>query len=62
MTPYDKWRLSAPEDDRHEIGSHEGETCGRYDEPDEDEPRGYRPKPCEGVMADDVCDTCGATP
>jgi hypothetical protein len=49
--------------DRHEIGQHEGEACGRYPEPDEDQPRGYRPKPCPGVMVDlngmAVCDTCG---
>jgi len=40
-----------------------GETCGRIDPPDEEAPRGYRPKPCAGVMVDlngmAVCDTCG---
>ena len=61
-------RLTAtPPPERPEIGHHEGETCGRYPEPDEDQPRGYRPKPCKGVMIDGVddaagwtyCDTCG---
>jgi len=53
------------------IGCEEGETCGRYDPPDEDAPRGWKPKPCQGVMEyhenddHDVptvwprCDTCG---
>jgi hypothetical protein len=51
--------------DYDEIGTHDGETCGRYHEPDEDAPRGYRPKPCEGEMNLDepggtvCCDTCG---
>jgi len=57
-------RLTAtPPPERHEIGHHEGETCNRVHEPDEDAPRGYRPKPCPGVMVDlngmAVCDTCG---
>ena len=50
-----------------EIGTEDGETCGRYPEPDEDMPRGYKPKPCDGTMNrtctfDDrliACDTCG---
>ena len=33
-----------------EIGNEDGETCGRVDPPDEDAPRGYKPKPCQGVM------------
>ena len=48
------------------IGHEDGETCNRVHEPDEDAPRGYRPKPCKGVMSDDgfatgaiFCDTCG---
>ena len=48
------------------IGHNEGETCNRLHEPDEDAPRGYRPKPCKGVMRDicgwyctTECDTCG---
>ncbi|KQI67013.1 hypothetical protein AN189_17460 [Loktanella sp. 3ANDIMAR09] len=62
---YDKWRLSVPDDDRHEVGTEAGETCLRYDEPNEDAPRGYKPKPCSGVMCFDwgdataYCDTCG---
>lgn len=66
MTPYDEWKLRGPDEDRHEIGAEEGETCGRFPEPDEDMPRGYRPKPCEGVMIKAfefeegvACDTCG---
>lgn len=63
MTTYD--RLTAnPPDEPHEIGHEEDETCGRYPEPDEDQPRGYRPKRCRGRM-DSIgnglyeCDTCG---
>ena len=57
-----------------EIGNEDGETCGRVDPPDEDAPRGYKPKPCQGVMEPHFfnaaaamnnfpdwieCDTCG---
>ena len=60
-------RLTAnPPPDRHEVGTEDGETCGRYpSEPDEDAPRGYKPKPCDGVMKIEPCqcciqcDTCG---
>jgi hypothetical protein len=61
---YDAWRLRGP-DEHEEPGTEPGEVCGRYAEPDEDTPRGYRPKPCEGVMNLDerdgmiCCDTCG---
>ena len=55
--------LDAHYDQPDPIGQEEGETCGRYEEPDEDAPRGYKPKPCDGVMQDDLwfiyCDTCG---
>ena len=61
LTAYDTWRLAAPEDDL--IGTQIGEECRRYPEPDEDAPRGWRPRRCTGVMFDDdgiiVCDTCG---
>lgn len=66
MTAFD--RLTAnPPPERHDIGMEDGETCGRYPEPDEDQPRGYRQKPCTGVMVHTVtfddrliaCDTCG---
>lgn len=61
MTPYDTWRLSPPETDT--VGVEEGQPCGRYHEPDEDAPRGYKPKPCTGKMTDDhgviMCDVCG---
>lgn len=60
---YDAWRLASPDDERHEIGTEDGQPCLRYPEPDEDAPRGYRPKPCRGEMVteDDlvVCNTCG---
>ena len=60
---YDAWRLASP-DEHHYIGEHEGETCGRYPEPDEDAPRGYRPRPCGGLMMVDAygivrCESCG---
>jgi hypothetical protein len=62
---YDAWRLSGPDEDRHEIGTEDGQTCGRYHEPDEDAPKGYKPKPCPGEMETEECgccvrcDTCG---
>lgn len=65
MTPYDSWKLTPPDDERHAVGTEDGQPCGRYHEPDEDAPRGYKPKPCPGVMVRDddaecaVCDTCG---
>ena len=46
---YDEMILRGP-DERPEIGTEDGETCGRYPEPDEDAPRGYKPKPCSGLM------------
>lgn len=60
---YDDWRLSGPDEDRFEIGTEDGQPCNRVPEPDEDAPRGYRPRPCKGVMVDEdgvvICDTCG---
>ena len=59
-------RLLDAHHDRHEIGNEEGETCGRVEPPDEDQPRGYRPKPCQGVMLAEnewepaMCQVCGA--
>ena len=53
--------------DRHEVGAEEGDTCGRYEEPDEDMPRGYKPKPCKGMMMYEndgetvSCAICGET-
>ena len=44
-----------------EIGHEDGETCGRYPKSDGDEPRGYKPKPCKGVMIDGVDDAAGWT-
>ena len=48
-----------------EIGNEDGETCNRVVPPDDDAPRGYRPKQCSGVMyldctyGDYHCDICG---
>ena len=60
---YDAWKLQGPPES-DAPGEHEGETCNRVPEPDEDAPRGYRPKPCNGTMVDvdeyGVCDRCGA--
>lgn len=59
---YDQWRLSGPFE-QTEVGTEDGDECGRYFEIDEDAPRGYRPKRCRGEMIkiDGVawCDTCG---
>jgi hypothetical protein len=65
MTNVDRLTADPPPDQPHEIGHEEGETCGRYSEEDEDQPRGYRPKPCDGVMqgiSDEWlrCDQCDA--
>jgi hypothetical protein len=60
---YDAWALRGP-DEQPEVGTEHGDDCGRYAEPDGDEPRGYRPKPCAGTMKHDTregmtfCDTC----
>lgn len=63
MTPYDAWKLASPDDERHEVGTEDGQTCLRYPEPDEDMPRGYRPKPCKGEMVEGdgviICSLCG---
>ena len=60
---YDSWRFRNLSDG-DPIGTEDGDICGRYAEPDEDAPRGYRPKPCTGEMVDDGygfirCDVCG---
>ena len=62
---YDEMILRGP-DEPNEIGTEDGDTCGRFLPPDEDAPRGYKPKPCKGVMIkayafDDgvACNTCG---
>lgn len=62
---YDDMILRGP-DEPHQIGTEDGDTCGRYPEPDEDMPRGYKPKPCQGEMIRDVevidevwCNICG---
>ena len=58
---YDTWRLSSPDED-YEVGTEVGDLCNRYEEPDEDAPRWYKPKPCEGMMVEEdgevTCD-CG---
>ena len=49
-------------DQPDEIGHEYGETCGRCEQPSEENPK---PKPCKGVMNLDerdgmiCCDTCG---
>jgi hypothetical protein len=61
---YDAWRLRGP-DEHDEPGTEPGDVCGRCAEPDGDEPRGYRPKPCTGTMFLEndeetaSCNTCG---
>jgi hypothetical protein len=44
--------------DRPEVGTREGKTCGRFEEPDEDAPRGWRPRPCDGVMVLEEPENC----
>ena len=62
--------IANPPPECYDIGIQDGEICGRYPEPDEDEPRGYKRKPCDGEIItvydeDDIetpwtgCDTCG---
>jgi len=62
---YDAWRLAAPGDECS-IGEEDGEPCNRFPEPDEDQPRGYRPTRCDGTMENFegylICDVCGAYP
>ena len=70
MTNLDRL-IANPPPERHEIGNKYGETCGRYPEPDEDQPRRYKPAPCMGEMllrkegaeyyksTWAECDTCG---
>ena len=59
---YDAWALRGP-DEQQEVGTEHGDPCKRYPAPDGDEPRGYRPKPCTGMMDNNegyiICDTCG---
>ena len=62
---YDRWRLATPFDEEHEIGTEPGDQCNRLPEPDEDAPRGYRPRPCGGLMVetgdgDIQCESCGS--
>lgn len=63
MNIYDEWKLRGP-DEPVEIGTHEGDVCNRFHEPDEDAPRNYKPRRCTGVMQDFgagciECDRCG---
>lgn len=59
-------RLTANPPPEYDVtGTKYGDECNRYNEPDDDEPRGYKPKPCDGVMEQDgedvaICDTCGS--
>lgn len=59
---YDEWKLRGP-DDVDEIGTHDGDVCNRFPEPDEDAPRNYRPRRCGGTMRQTEehffeCDCC----
>jgi len=45
-------------DQPDEIGTEDCDICGRYPEPDEGMPRGYKPKPCKGVMHYDDVEGC----
>jgi len=58
---YDQWRLQGP-DEPGWVGSKEGDLCNRF--PDDDMPRGYRPRPCQGEMIEQageiVCEECGS--
>jgi hypothetical protein len=67
MTTYDRLTANPPPGvDETQVGTEDGEACGRYPEPDEDAPRGYKPKPCAGTMTVEgefiVCDSCGVLP
>ena len=59
---YDAWRLEGPPES-DAPGELDGETCNRVPEPDEDAPRGYRLRPCQGMMqavdGEIECDECG---
>ena len=66
--PSDRLSANRPPacDEPDPIGTEPGDTCNRYAEPDEDAPRGYRPKPRQGEMVitrDGVtfCNTCRET-
>ena len=60
---YDAWALRGPEE-QPEVGADDGEVCGRYEEPNDAAPFGYRANPCTGTMKHDTregmtfCDTC----
>lgn len=58
MQTYDDWKLAGPDDDRREVGAEEGQPCMRYPEPDEDQPRGYKPTPCPGTMVIEAVENC----
>ena len=66
---YDAWALRGPEE-QPEVGANDGEVCGRYEEPNDAAPFGYRAKPCTGTMKNSFelespwveCDTCGEVP
>ena len=63
---YDAWRLAGPPE-APDVGTEDGDTCGRYEEPDEDALRLRDGKPCAGTMLADAdgdlfCDWCGAQP
>lgn len=61
---YDARILAGPREE-YTIGQRVDEDCLRLPEPDEDQPRRYRPKPCMGMMIWDTeaeairCGYCG---
>ena len=63
---YDAWRTAGPDEDHIEVGTEWRQPCNRIHEPDEDAPRGYKPKPCPGTMDNNEgyieCDRCGERP
>ena len=58
MRDYDSWLFRGP-GESPVFGRDDGDECGRFQEPDEDAPRNYRPRPCRGEIVDGYCDTCG---
>ncbi|QDP60512.1 MAG: hypothetical protein Unbinned338contig1000_5 [Prokaryotic dsDNA virus sp.] len=62
LPAFSRFALASP-DEPHQIGTQDGELCNRLPEPDEDQPRGYRHKPCTGTMECNegyvICDVCG---
>lgn len=52
---YDARKLQGPDDDRPEVGTEEGDTCNRWQEPDEDCPKAWQ---CKGTMILEEPENC----